>query len=55
MCIRDSIDLPYVIVDELDINENILHVIQTIDPLQPSNSMGIDIYLACVCQINDLQ
>ena len=30
--IPEDIDLPYVIVDELDINENILHVIQTIDP-----------------------
>ena len=52
--IPEDIDLPHVIVDDFDVNQDIIHVLQTIDPLQPSNSMGIDMYLDCVSQINGL-
>lgn len=48
-------DLPQVIVDDIEnIPQNILEEIQTVDPLQPSDSMGIDIYLDCLQRIEIL-
>ena len=48
-------DLSQVVVDDIDgIANDILDVIRTVDPLQESNSMGVDIYLDCVRRIESL-
>jgi len=49
-------DLPHVIVNDIDDaqEQEIVQVLQSIEPLQPSNSMGTDIYLDCVRRIEDL-
>lgn len=42
-------DLPHVVVEDIGgIEENIAVLIRTINPLQTSNSMGLDLYLALV-------
>ena len=46
-------ELSQVVVDDVDgIDNGILNVIRTINPLQESNSMGVDIFLDCVRQID---
>ena len=46
-------DLPQVVVEDIeDVPAGVLTAIQMYDPLQQSDSMGIDIYLSCLNSIH---